>query len=102
MGDIPHETFHKDVDGSEHGKLTFGPVWDFESGPNVMGDDTLFGQIFSYDVEQQYIWFEQAWKKGDYLHYVAQLNEHMQSIVAQMLGYEDATEIFTLERMIAT
>lgn len=90
---------HKDVDGSEHGVLTFGPVWDFESGPGVLGDTTLFGTTFAYDVEQQYTWFQQAWKKGDYVHLVWQMNERMKGIINVLLGKSTGNEIFTFDDM---
>ncbi len=90
---------HKDVDGTEHSVLTFGPIWDFESGSSVLSDQTLFGTTFSYEVQQQYTWFEQAWKKGDYLYMVSQMNEDMKRIIGQLLGYEEGNEIFTYEQM---
>ena len=70
-----------------HGLLKFGPVWDFESGPGVMYDDTLFGVRFSYNEHQQYLWYEEAWKKGDYLHLIAEMNEEMKTILDQMMGH---------------
>ena len=69
------------------GILEFGPVWDFESGPVVMYDDTLFGVRFGYSEKQQYIWFQEAWKKGDYLYKVYETNNRMREILSQMLGY---------------
>jgi len=69
------------------GIIKFGPVWDFESGPVVLYDDTIFGVRFGYSEKQQYIWFEQAWKKGDYLRMIAGMNEELKGILDQMLGH---------------
>ncbi|MCQ2431405.1 MAG: CotH kinase family protein [Clostridia bacterium] len=83
--------FYKDVDGSRYEKLTFGPVWDFESGPEVLkNDDTLLGSTFTYDVEQQYIWFEQAFRKGDYFHMLAEMTGELQKIVDGLLGRSES------------
>ena len=68
------------------GLLTFGPVWDFESGPVVLYDPTIFGVRFGYSEKQQYIWYQQAWKKGDYLRMIADMNSELQGILDQMLG----------------
>ena len=68
--------------------IKFGPVWDFESGPSVMYDSTIFGVRFGYSEKQQYIWFQQAWKKGDYLRMVAEINDEMRGILDQMFDYK--------------
>ena len=68
------------------GLLKFGPVWDFESGPRIMYDQTVFGVTFAYNEKQQYIWFEQAWKKGDYLRMLADMNDELRGILDQMFG----------------
>ena len=67
--------------------LKFGPVWDFESGPTVLYDETIFGVHFGYTEKQQYIWFQEAWKKGDYLRMIAGMNEELRGILDQMLGH---------------
>ena len=78
--------------------IKFGPVWDFESGPGVMYDPTLFGTTFAYnDVEQQHCWFEQAWRKGDYLHLITEMNEQLREIVDQVMGKEDAEIVQTFD-----
>ena len=69
------------------GVLKFGPVWDFESGPVVLYDETIFGVRFGYSEKQQYIWFQEAWKKGEYLHMIAGMNEELRTILDQMLGH---------------
>lgn len=57
-----------DVADSDHPKLTFGPAWDFETGPQILtGDDTFFGEHNTYADKQQYIWLEQLWKKADFM-----------------------------------
>lgn len=56
----------KDADGTKYEKLTFGPVWDFESGSSVMYDKTLFGIALAYTEQQQYIWNQQLWQKGEF------------------------------------
>ena len=71
------------------GVLKFGPVWDFESGPGVMYDNTIFGVRFGYTEKQQYIWYQQAWKKGDYLHMIAELNLDLKDILDQMFGFAE-------------
>ena len=81
------------------GLLTFGPVWDFESGPSVMYDPTLLGTHFCYDVPQQYIWYEQAWKKGDFVHMMAEMNAEMQGVIDQMFGRKEATVIWNIDEL---
>ncbi len=57
-----------DTADSGHPKLTFGPVWDFETGPQILsGDATLFGEHNVYTDTQQYIWLEPLWQKGDFM-----------------------------------
>lgn len=91
---------YKDFDGSPNGVLHFGPVWDFETGPGpLFSDKTLLGTIFSYDVEQQYIWFEQMWRRGDYMKLLTDMNFRMESVIGQMLGFEAGEEIFTYDEM---
>ncbi len=74
------------------GIIKFGPVWDFESGPGVMYDQTLFGVTFAYNEKQQYIWFQQAWRKGDYLRMVSEMNLELQGILDQMFGKAQAED----------
>ena len=85
------------------GVIKFGPVWDFESGPYVMYDETLFGQTFAYnDVQQQYCWFEQAWRKGDYLHLISEMNEQLKGIIDQVMGYAEPEIVETFEHCAET
>ena len=78
--------------------IKFGPVWDFESGPWVMYDQTLFGTTFAYnDVEQQHCWFEQAWRKGDYLHLISEMNGQLKEIVDQVMGLAEPEIVQTFE-----
>lgn len=93
---------YKDVDGSEHDVLTFGPVWDFESGPNVMYDPTLFGTTFAYTEKQQYIWYQQLWKKGGFMQTVSKVNDRMKTVVSVLRGKEGDADIFTLSELIET
>ncbi|NLB16325.1 MAG: hypothetical protein GX827_05890 [Clostridiales bacterium] len=86
---------YKDVDGSKHGKLTFGPVWDFETGPFVFEyDKTLLGATFSYTEHQQYTWYQRFWQKGDFMDIMIKENERMKGVLDQMLGKTKAVDIF--------
>lgn len=89
---------YKDVDGSKYEKLTFGPVWDFETGPSPLEyDKTLLGTTFSYHEHQQYTWYQRFWQKGDFMAIMAEENERMKYVLAQMLGKADAVDIFNLD-----
>lgn len=91
---------HKDTDGQSHSVLTFGPAWDFETGPNVMNSDTtLFGQTFAYNEHQQYIWFEQLWKKAAFMSYISSVNDSLKEVLDIMLGKTDGTRIFNLAQL---
>jgi len=86
---------YKDVDGSKHEKLTFGPVWDFETGPYVFEyDKSLLGTTFSYTEHQQYTWYQRFWQKGDFMDIMVKENERMKNILDQMLGKTKAVDIF--------
>lgn len=92
---------YKDVDGSEYEKITFGPVWDFETGPSVLENDkTLFGTTFSYTERQQYIWYEQFWKKADFMTYTSGLNNEMKKVIEILVGESDGNRIFSLSAML--
>lgn len=76
-----------DVADSDHPKLTFGPVWDFETGAGILtGDATLFGKHNVYKDTQQYIWLEQLWQKGDFLDIVYNKAQELVPIINATLG----------------
>lgn len=92
---------YKDVDGSKYEKVTFGPVWDFESGPNILENDkTVFGMTFAYNERQQYIWYEQFWKKAEYMTYITGMNEELRSVIEILAGETEGTRIFNLSDML--
>lgn len=70
---------YKDADGTAHEKLTFGPVWDFETTSFDLADESFFGtsQWFTYFVDQQYAWCEQLWQHGDFMAVMYAENERM-------------------------
>ena len=73
---------YKDADTELHNKLTFGPVWDFETNSDsIQYDYTFFGTAnwFTYFVEQQYIWSEQLWQHGDFMTVMYRENEKMKT-----------------------
>lgn len=92
-----------DVADSDHPKLTFGPVWDFETGAAILtGDTTLFGKHNVYKDKQQYIWLEQLWQKGDFLELLSDKAAQMGDIInatlelgAQIDGVRSAQAILT-------
>ncbi|MGN1408754.1 MAG: CotH kinase family protein [Eubacteriales bacterium] len=91
---------YKDVDGSTYDTITFGPVWDFESGAGVMmNDKTLLGSTFSYTERQQYIWYEQFWRKADFIKYLASMNSGMQTVIDTLMGKTESRYIFSLKDM---
>ncbi len=90
---------YKDAD-SECEKLTFGPVWDFETGPSVLEEDkTVFGTTFAYNEKQQYIWYEQFWKKAEFMKYIKGMNDEMKNVLDILIGETEGTRIFTLSQM---
>lgn len=94
---------HKDADGKDHDILTFGPVWDFETGPSVLTrDDTLFGMSFAYTERQQYIWYQEFWQKAEFMNYLASMADGMRVIHDQLLGKVDGNRIFNLDEMLDT
>ncbi len=92
---------YKDVDGAEYDCLTFGPVWDFESGAGVLSwDETLFGATFSYTEHQQYVWYEQFWKKAEFVQYAAGMNDEMKKVADILVGNAEGNYIFNLSDML--
>ncbi|MHB1155081.1 MAG: CotH kinase family protein [Eubacteriales bacterium] len=90
----------KDAEGTKYDKLTFGPVWDFESGPSVMYDKTLFGTNFAYTEQQQYIWNQQLWQKGEFMTLISDMNENrLRPVLEQLLG-EDGEDIHAMSALI--
>lgn len=74
--------------------IRFGPVWDFESGPDIMYDKTLFGEMFAYnDVPQQHCWFEQAWRKGGFMSRITEKNARLREIIDRLLGKAEGSDI---------
>ncbi|MCD8004021.1 MAG: discoidin domain-containing protein [Clostridia bacterium] len=96
---------YKDADGNLSDVLTFGPVWDFETTyDSLMNDDTFFGTAnnFTYNVEQQYVWAEQLWQKGDFMAVLYSENERMTEILSQYIGLSDAKSITPIEDIVAS
>ncbi len=92
---------HKDADGQEHDLLTFGPVWDFETGPSLMtSDKTLFGTSYAYTERQQYIWYQEFWQKADFMKYLTSMVGGMRTIHDQLLGKTEGNRIFNLGEML--
>ncbi|MDD4773426.1 MAG: CotH kinase family protein [Eubacteriales bacterium] len=90
----------KDTDGTKYDKLTFGPVWDFESGSSVMYDKTLFGTTFAYTEQQQYIWNQQLWQKGEFMTLISDINENrLRPVLEQLLG-EGGEDIHSMNALI--
>lgn len=78
----------KDADGTSRDRLTFGPVWDFETAAaDLSGDKTLFGTAnwLTYFVKQQYIWAEQLWQHGDFMTVMCRENEKMRSALDDVI-----------------
>jgi hypothetical protein len=91
---------YKDADSVSE-KVTFGPVWDFESGPSIFEEDkTVFGTTFAYNERQQYIWYEQFWQKAEFMEYITGMNEEMKSVVDILVGEAEGTRIFSLSYML--
>ncbi len=92
---------YKDVDGAKYDILTCGPVWDFESGAGVLyWDDTLFGATFSYTERQQYVWYEQFWKKAEFVQYAAGMNDEMKKVADILVGKAEGNYIFNIDDML--
>ncbi|MBQ8696771.1 MAG: CotH kinase family protein [Clostridia bacterium] len=87
---------YKDVDGSDREKLTFGPVWDFETGAQTLsGDGTLFGTHHFYDERRQYAWLEQLWKRADFMAVAYESATALSDYMHGMVDGEDAG-VYTL------
>lgn len=94
---------YKDVDGSRYDTLTFGPVWDFETGAGVLlYDNTVLGATFSYTEKQQYIWYEQFWRKADFMSYLTSMNSGMKTVVDTLMGKTESNYIFSLSDMFSS
>ncbi len=90
---------YKDVDGSSHDKLTFGPVWDFETGAQtLLTDTTLFGIHNFYNERRQYMWLEQLWSHADFMNAATESAMAISSYMHRMLDGEDAGIYQLLER----
>ncbi len=75
-----------DSKDSEHPLLTFGPVWDFETGAQVFNTDaTFWGQHNNYAVHQQYVWMQQLWRKGDFMELISDRAALMDEIIKAQL-----------------
>lgn len=82
---------YKDVQGSDREKLTFGPVWDFETGSDTLKDDeTLFGTHNFYEEYRQYAWIEQMWKHADFMAAAAERAQALSDYMHGMLDGEGA------------
>lgn len=90
---------YKDVEGSQHEKLTFGPVWDFETGAQtLLTDKTLFGTHHFYNEYRQYAWLEQLWSHGDFMNTATESALAISSYMHGMLDGEDAGIYELLDR----
>lgn len=82
---------YKDVDGSDREKLTFGPVWDFETGAHtLMGDETLFGTHNFYNEYRQYAWVERMWSHADFMSVARESARAISDYMHGMLDGEEA------------
>lgn len=78
---------YKDSDGEEHDKLTFGPVWDFETTARELSQsNTFFDMTFTYFNQQQFVWSEQLWQHGDFMATMYRENEKMRSSLDTLLS----------------
>lgn len=76
-----------DTAASDHPKLTFGPVWDFETGADILSDDaTLFGAHNTYDTHKQYVWLEQLWQRSDFMSVAREKALALSGVIAATLG----------------
>ena len=78
---------YKDADGTDHSRLTFGPVWDFETTLYDLHDPSFFGTAswFTYFVYQQYIWSEQLFRHGDFMEAMYRENERLRTSLDEVI-----------------
>lgn len=93
---------YKNVEGEQHDKLTFGPVWDFETGYTILRDDhSFFGFHNTYEDEQQYIWLEQLWKKSEFKALLLFENKKMIDFIESILyGSENIDTISRVSKLV--
>ena len=65
-------------------KLTFGPVWDFETVP-VHFTGALFDEMCFYDTPAQYLLVEALWTKNDFMQAAAGSARRISSLMEQAL-----------------
>ncbi len=83
---------YKDADGRDHDKLTFGPVWDFETTSwELSNSTTFFDTTFTYFNEQQFVWSEHLWRHGDFMAEMFRENEQMKDVLADVVTELEAT-----------
>lgn len=76
-----------DTADSAHPTLTFGPVWDFETGAEIhVTDSTLFGAHNTYDTHKQCVWLEQLWQKADFMAIAEEKAQALADVIAATLG----------------
>ena len=81
---------YKDADGEPHDKLTFGPVWDFETTSwELLNSNTFFDTTFTYYNEQQYTWSEKLWQHGDFMAEMYRENQKMMSVLDGVIADMD-------------
>ncbi|MCI8590526.1 MAG: hypothetical protein HFE77_07460 [Clostridiales bacterium] len=98
---------YKDTEDSAYNTLTFGPAWDFETGDYIFKNDkTLFGTHNVYEDEQQYIWLEPLWQKGDFMSLVFAKEKELNGLMTVVLGDAGASSaslpegVFTASELI--
>lgn len=92
---------YKDRDGEDHDTLTFGPVWDFETGHTFFTEEQpLFVDWYFYEEPHQHVWMEQAWQKGEFLQLLTETNQDMREILDVLLSYKEGDSVTPL-RVIA-
>lgn len=93
---------YKDRDDEEHSLLTFGPVWDFETGHTFFTEDQpLFVNWYVYSEPHQYAWMEQVWQKGEMLHLMTEQNKDMRDILDVLCSYKEGDSVTPLREIAA-
>ena len=93
-----------DTADSDHPKLTFGPSWDFETGPYMFNTDTTFFSKHQLYVDTQtkcYSILGQLCTKGDLRQLMYEKQKELRKIVNAMVGsgsYAGVTNANTLWR----
>lgn len=93
---------YKDRDDSAHPVLTFGPVWDFETGhPYFLSEQPLFVDWYFYTDPHQHVWMEQLWQKGEFLHLLTEKNNEMREVLDVLLSHKEGDVIVPIRDTMA-